>query len=86
MRNIVERFVLVPFSMGCVSQSSTQVGNSHPRKSKSGSVPDVITSMISLPIYMLCECQFLYTCIKIWLVFGEYIKKDEKEQKRGHQE
>lgn len=43
MRNIVERFVLLPFSMGCVSQASTQVGSSHPRKSKSGSNPDAIT-------------------------------------------
>ncbi|KAK1379461.1 CRIB domain-containing protein [Heracleum sosnowskyi] len=43
MRNIVERFVLLPYSMGCVSQSSTQVGTSHPRKSKSGSNPDVIS-------------------------------------------
>lgn len=55
----MERFVLLPFSMGCVSQSSTQVGSSHPKKSKSESNPDVITGMISLPI-----CVFLCVCTR----------------------
>ncbi|XP_058739967.1 CRIB domain-containing protein RIC4-like isoform X2 [Vicia villosa] len=35
MRQRLERFVILPFSIGCVSEASVDVGVPHPRRSKS---------------------------------------------------
>ncbi|KAL5058621.1 hypothetical protein RYX36_030225 [Vicia faba] len=35
MRQRLERFVILPFSIGCISEASVDVGVPHPRRSKS---------------------------------------------------
>ncbi|KAF8391834.1 hypothetical protein HHK36_022172 [Tetracentron sinense] len=42
MKDRMERLVVLPFSIGCVSQSSVAVSANHPRKTKPESNPSVI--------------------------------------------
>ncbi|XP_043719401.1 CRIB domain-containing protein RIC4-like [Telopea speciosissima] len=41
MRNQMERLVVLPFSIGCVSESSVAIGSNYPKKSKQEAIPSV---------------------------------------------
>ena len=55
VRDRMEKFVVLPFSMGCVSQASVAVAEQRPRRSKL----DFRSSLISIKMSSLCA-SFLY--------------------------
>lgn len=66
----MERFVVLPFTMGCVSQSSIEVGTDPPKKSKTTSDPVAVSSMISfltLSVVCVCVCFSSYFCVVMGL-------------------
>lgn len=48
MRDRMERLVVLPFSVGCISESSVAVAVQRPRRSKSDATPSAISISLSL--------------------------------------
>ena len=55
VKDWIEKFVVLPFSMGCVSQASVAVAEQRPRRSKL----DFISPLICIKMSYLCA-SFLY--------------------------
>lgn len=54
MRGRMEKYVVLPFSMGCVSQASVAVAEQRPRRSKA----DLLSPSLSM-IILFCALSFM---------------------------
>lgn len=83
MRDRMERIVLLPFSLGCVSESSVAIGVHQPRRTK----PDTNSSAISLYLYLSSFFSFgsVTICFLVMyfylIVFDSFLLGQEKKKK-----
>ena len=83
----MERLVVLPFTMGCVSQSSVSVGGAIQLK-KPKSEPNPLVTSLYLSIYPSLSCHLsvslsLLLCVCDWF-FLFWFSKEEKREKKDH--
>ncbi|XP_042483525.1 CRIB domain-containing protein RIC4-like [Macadamia integrifolia] len=80
MRNQMERLVVLPFSIGCVSESSVAIGANYPKKTKEEAIPSV-TRGPELPRPKPNISAGLQRLIKSFKSFSQiFLYKDEVEE------